>query len=214
MKSDNVRPCGGKLDDCETRFRSYINASPVGIFIVSATGFYADVNPAGLVMLGYSLEELQQISLSMITESECWGTAQNYFASVQKDGFSDNNFILKRKDGSKFWARITASRLTDEQFIAFKQDISAQKKIEFELAKARADADAANRAKSLFLANMSHEIRTPINAIVGMSQLLCYTTLTDEQRELVDNIELSTDSLLGIISEILDLSRIAEAVHP
>ena len=69
-------------------------------------------------------------------------------------------------------------------------------------------ATHANRAKSLFLANMSHEIRTPMNSIVGMSGLLSNEVLTEQQSSYVNDIKISATSLLGIINDILDISKI------
>ena len=87
-------------------------------------------------------------------------------------------------------------------------EIAERKRTEAELIMARQQAEAANRAKSQFLATMSHEIRTPMNGVVGTANLLAATPLNDRQMQLVHNLVRSGQTLIGIINDILDLSKI------
>jgi CheY-like chemotaxis protein/nitrogen-specific signal transduction histidine kinase len=87
-------------------------------------------------------------------------------------------------------------------------DITARKRYERELEQARDAAEAANVAKTQFLAHMSHEVRTPMNGVLGMAQLLEREPLTPDQRDMVHHIRASGKSLLSILNDILDLSKI------
>ncbi len=97
---------------------------------------------------------------------------------------------------------------TDLKVFGTIQDITERKRAELELLNARKLAENSLNVKELFLANMSHEIRTPMNAVIGFTQLLYETPLTNEQKGFVDAIRFSGDNLLVIINDILDLSKI------
>ena len=95
---------------------------------------------------------------------------------------------------------------------AIGRDVTARKRAEVELAQARDAAEAASRAKSEFMANISHEVRTPLNGIIGMTELVLASPMGEEPRQYLHLVRSSADSLLHIINDILDLSKV-EAGH-
>lgn len=90
----------------------------------------------------------------------------------------------------------------------FNSDITARRTMHAEIEQARAQAEASNRAKSEFLANMSHEVRTPLNAVMGLTRLLHQSPLNEEQRQHLELIDSSATSLLALLNDVLDLSKI------
>jgi signal transduction histidine kinase/response regulator RpfG family c-di-GMP phosphodiesterase/ABC-type uncharacterized transport system substrate-binding protein len=91
---------------------------------------------------------------------------------------------------------------------SLKDEIEKRNIIEIQLIESKNIAEEASYAKSQFLANMSHEIRTPMNGIIGMGEILTYTNLDEEQKKYVEALQLSADNMLGIINDILDISKI------
>ena len=106
------------------------------------------------------------------------------------------------------WIRAQDHATPDGGRVGLRMDITHLKEQQAALEAARIAAEAASRAKSAFLANMSHEIRTPMNGVVGMAELLCDTTLSEEQRLFAETIRSSGEALLVIINDILDFSKI------
>ena len=121
---------------------------------------------------------------------------------------------LKRRTGGVFWCRMLAKAVDPAHpmrggTIWIVEDITERRRTEQALAKARDDAEAANRAKSAFLANTSHEIRTPLNGVVGLARLARRPGLDEARRiQYLDQIADSAETLSAVISDVLDLSKI------
>ena len=120
---------------------------------------------------------------------------------------------VRRRDGSVIWIRENARAIRDERgrllrYEGTVEDVTARRRAEAELRAAKEAAEAANRTKSQFLANMSHEIRTPMNAIIGFGDLLRGRVQGEEERGFLDAIRSSGHTLMTLINDILDLSKV------
>ena len=120
---------------------------------------------------------------------------------------------MMQRDGPHYWVESAIEAIKDAQgrivrTVGVMRNIDKEKRAEMALAKARDDAEAANRAKSLFLATMSHEIRTPLNGVLGMAQAMAMDDLTPVQRERLGVVHASGEALLAILNDVLDLAKI------
>ena len=123
----------------------------------------------------------------------------------------DMEIVLK--DGSRKWVLASSGNIYDRDGnavggVGIHMDITPQKILQMELEAAKQAAEEAQRTQKEFLANMSHEIRTPLNAIIGMAHLLDETTLSEEQKEYIKILKHSSGILHGLITDILDISKI------
>jgi PAS domain S-box-containing protein len=128
---------------------------------------------------------------------------------------SEDNGWRVRKDGSTFWANVVMTAIRDAAgslrgYATLERDMTERQRVEFELNKAKATAEAANLAKSEFLSSMSHELRTPLNAILGFAQLMESDDPPPSlsQKVSIDQILQAGWYLLALINEVLDLSLI------
>jgi PAS domain S-box-containing protein len=178
--------------------------------VTDAQGTLLDVNDNFCRVSGYSRGELLGRNHRVINSGTHDAAFWRHFWSTISSGQGWRGEICNRaKDGSLYWVEsIIAPFLGDdgriEKYISIRTDITHRRE-----AQRRAHAaEAANQAKSGFLAHISHEIRTPLNAILGLGYLLSKTPLEAEQRQLLQRIDIAGQSLLTLLSNVLDLSKI------
>jgi PAS domain S-box-containing protein len=121
------------LLESEAKFRSYINHSPIAVFIVNEFGKFLEVNQSACKMLGFSEPELLNIAIADILPDDGKEAGLQHFGEVVQNGFAEGDLILLCKDGSRIWANITAVKLNNQRFIAFVQDITNRKNVEVAL---------------------------------------------------------------------------------
>ena len=202
------------LRESEQRIGSILHATPIGLGMMRKRVF-TEVNEAMMLITGYCREELIGQSSRMLYRSDDEFEQVNHQsdAKISERGIGEveTHWLLRDGKVRDICISNTPIDLDDmtkgTTFSA--QDITERKAHQIELERAKADAEAANRAKSRFLATMSHEIRTPMNGILGMAQMLLTPNLQDSvRRDYARTILSSGHTLLTLLNDILDLSKI------
>jgi len=190
------------------------NAS-IGITLTRNRAFQL-VNPAFEEMLGWPPGTLvgQPARVVWPSDEDYARIGREYGPALARGERVEFEAEVARRDGSRILCRMLARAIDPAHpgqggTVWIAEDVSAQRQLIQALARARDEAEAANRAKSAFLANTSHEIRTPLNALLNLTQLARRADLDDAQRRhYLDLIADSAEALAPVISDILDLSKI------
>jgi len=219
----HLRDSQAALAASEARYRTLTEGMKNVSWIVDAeTRRFLYVSPSVHDLRGYTpAEALAQTVEASVPEAArehvrsliAERTAQFRAGELSADTYFTNDIEVLRKDGSTVWTEIVSHYVWNPdtgrvEIQGVTRDITERRCYEDSLSQARTAAEAANRAKSEFLANMSHEIRTPMNGVIGMTGLLLDTELNPQQRRYAETIRTSGESLLTLLNDILDLSKI------
>jgi two-component system, sensor histidine kinase len=196
------------------KFRRIIANMNLGLLEVDNDQRIRYANHSFTLLSGYPMEELIGQVASQIIQQVTPPRLLDEKNGLRAKGISDAYEInIKDREGNERWWLISGAPLYNELgahdgSIGIHLDITQRKRLESQLRQAKNDAVALGNAKEQFLAHMSHEIRTPMNAIMGLSQELLGTPLNKWQQQLITSMGIASESLMVIINDILDSSKI------
>ncbi|MCG7379307.1 PAS domain S-box protein [Paenibacillus sp. ACRSA] len=204
-----------RIQELSKQHTLILNSVTEGIYGLDADGITMFMNPAAASMFGYEVKELVgKSSHPIMHHSRADGS---YFpveeCPIHMTVMDGQRRLIKedvfwRKDGSSFLVEYQVTPIIDQGQIQGAVVVFNDVTGEREIVRAKETAELAAQAKSEFLSMVSHEIRTPMNGIVGMTELLIGTDLSEEQREYAQIIQESGDALLNILNDILDFSKL------
>ncbi len=204
------------------RYRGLLRNLEAGIVVHDAEGRIIMCNSKAAELLGYSIEKLtsrknEQLKWNFLNEDFSSMLVEDYpISQIINSKLPIKNYPLGIKDTAKnsvVWVLVSGFPMLDdhgniqEVVISF-IDVTEQRKMNYEIQKAKDLAELANKSKTDFLANMSHEIRTPLNGIIGFTSLLMESRLESCQKEYMLTINESAATLMDIVNDILDFSKI------
>jgi PAS domain S-box-containing protein len=219
LRQENIKykQIQASLQASEAKFRSLGESSPDGIFLADTAGQWIYSNSQAMKLTGLDNKETLGHGWTKAVHPEdkekilaLWSQA----LQERKDFAQEFRLMTPAAEVRWVLCRTAAIRYEDGGasqsggYAGTLKDISSYKAVEEELRRAKADAEGAVKAKGEFLAKMSHEIRTPMNGVIGMTNLLMDTDLNSQQREYSETIRRSAESLLLLINDVLDFSKV------
>jgi len=199
-------------------YSALIEATSDAIILVGADSRIRSFNPAAEAMFGFTSAEVCGQPLDVLIPVAARHTHQKFFQEfleTPKTGRMMGNrpeMMGLRVNGEEFPAEVSIAHFDvngQTLVAAIVRDISLRQQRERDLEESRRRAELASEAKSRFLAQMSHEIRTPLNGMLGMAQVLDQLVVDPDQREMIETIQESGETLLSLLNDVLDLSKIS-----
>ncbi|MBB6130490.1 hybrid sensor histidine kinase/response regulator [Mucilaginibacter lappiensis] len=168
----------------------------------------SNINPAVETIMGFKSTELMGKGIVSLAVENQQTLFRKKLGEIIKDNLNFAVFELQFETFDKrvIWVECRASYHNKTIFLNI-SDISPQKSYQEQLIKSKENAEYSKKVKETFLANMSHELRTPVNGIIGITSLLLRTDLNEQQKNMLNLLETSSKSLLGVINDVLDISK-------
>jgi len=203
------------LQESQAKYRDIFENSVEGIFQSTPDNKLLSTNPAMARILGYASAKEMLDLVDNVENLYVYPKERKKFIQFLEKNRSISGFEVqfRKKDNSIIWTSLSARAVMDAAgklvyILGSSEDITKRKQAEDALKKASQAAKEANRAKSEFLATMSHEIRTPMNAVIGMTDMVLKTALNKEQKRYLEVVYESSEHLLSLVDDILDISTI------
>lgn len=203
---DQIKAKNAELEDYATVVR---NSADMICSVDATTLRVKTINPAVEKILGYKPAEVLGRHIIDLAIADDRDEFKKKLGEIIRDNlqFATFEFQFATFDKSSIWADCRVSYRNRVLFMNI-SDCTPQKSYQQQLIKSKEAAEYGKKVKENFLANMSHELRTPVNGIIGLSNLLRKSGVTDKQGNLLDMLETSSRSLLGVINDVLDISKI------
>lgn len=202
-----------QLEDARNRLLDIVESAKDMIASLDIDGNIIYMNRAGKELLGLLDTEGLSESVERYVDPQMYEQLLKGTGLAKEYGFWESSVHLIKENGEPLYVSMIVVAHLDQEtgdkfYSCIARDITEQKLVQEELIRATLEAEEANMAKSRFLALMSHEIRTPLNGIIGLTQLMRKTELSVVQKDYLNKMNMSSESLLRIINDVLDVSKI------
>ena len=200
-----------RMEEKLERMSSIVESSPQFVAYANAAGDVAYVNGSGLLAFGYTETELMEKGIGLLFENEVREKVlKEVVPQILAKGKQEFELPMMRKDGTRRIMSISAFRMNlgTNGIGMIASDITEKRQLEERLIWAMEQAEQSSKAKGEFLSRMSHEIRTPLNAVIGMTNIARASKEAERKEYCLEKIGEASVHLLGVINDILDMSKI------